>query len=139
MSDFSDLPGTAIPIIAILMPIGIIAVVGHFKNKEREMIHRERMAALEKGLQPPADPGRRLLAPGTWLAQLPPARIDLAVRGPRRPRFHVPVPCVLGGASAAWTPVAVPLPFLAFIPAGVGLAFLVYYAIEASNPRPPTP
>jgi hypothetical protein len=31
------------------------------------------------------------------------------------------------------------LPFLAFIPAGVGLAFLVYYAIEASNPRPPTP
>ena len=140
MSDFSDLPGTAIPIIAILMPIGIIAVVGHFKNKEREMIHRERMAALEKGLQPPADPGSSV-----FTRREP---------GSRNYLLHGLIWLFVGlGAlasmylfRASWEehlphgPLSlVPLPFLAFIPAGVGLAFLVYYAIEASNPRPPTP
>jgi hypothetical protein len=140
MSDFSDLPGTAIPIIAILMPIGIIAVVGHFKNKEREMIHRERMAALEKGLQPPADPG-----PTVFSRREPSSRNFL---------LHGLIWLFVGlGALASiylfrtsWEehmmhgPLSlVPLPFLAFIPAGVGVAFLVYYAIEASNPRPPTP
>jgi hypothetical protein len=140
MSDFPDLPGFIIPVIAILLPIGIMAVIGHFKNKEREMIHRERMLAMEKGLQPPADPGpsvfaRREPGPRSYLLRgLVWLFVGLGAWSSMKmfPAFWVGrmLPAPLSWAL---------MPFLAFIPAGVGVAFLIYYAIEASNPRPPAP
>ncbi len=139
MLDFSDLLGFIFLIFAILLPIGIIAVIGYFKNKEREMLHRERMLAMEKGLQPPADPepsifprepGPRnyLLRGLIWLF------VGIGVWFSMRmfPAFWVGrmLPAPLSWAL---------MPFLAFTPAGVGLAFLIYYAIEGRNPRPPAP
>jgi hypothetical protein len=148
VSDFTNPVEIIVPIIAILLPVGIIAVIGYFKNKEREMIHRERMVAMEKGLQPPPDIG-----------EMPPREVLQAVEKLTQAR---PRNCLLRGLiwlfvglgafasmyvfPASWEqrlthgPLSlVPLPFLAFIPAGIGVAFLIYYAIEASNPRPPAP
>jgi hypothetical protein len=137
MNDFTKVPEVIIPIVAILMPVGIIAVVAHFKNKEREMIHRERMAALEKGLQPPVE--------------LEPSVFSRRPHGPRNYLLRGLVWLFVGlGALAPvflfrdpWgeriAPQILSLPFLGLIPAGVGLAYLVFYAIEGSKPRPPTP
>jgi hypothetical protein len=38
---------------AFLVPIGIIAVTSYFKHQRLELIHRERMAAIAKGMMPP--------------------------------------------------------------------------------------
>ena len=40
---------------AFLVPIGIVAVTSYFSHKRLELVHRERMAAIEKGLAPPGD------------------------------------------------------------------------------------
>jgi hypothetical protein len=37
---------------AFLVPIGIVAVTSFFAHKRLELVHRERMAAIEKGLPP---------------------------------------------------------------------------------------
>jgi len=43
-----------LPIIVVMMvPICIVAITSYFGNKRTEMMHRERMAAIEKGLLPP--------------------------------------------------------------------------------------
>jgi hypothetical protein len=31
------------------------------------------------------------------------------------------------------------IPYLGFVPAGVGLAYLIFYAIEGNKQRPPAP
>ncbi|MGO9097268.1 MAG: DUF6249 domain-containing protein [Bryobacteraceae bacterium] len=148
MLDFSSSFGAIITVIAILLPIGILAVIGHFKNKEREMIHRERMLAMEKGLQPPIDAREMTHREILTALQRDPRS------GGRNYLLHGLIWLFVGlGALASmylfrgsWEervphgPLSlVPLPFLAFIPAGVGVAFLIYYAIEAGNPRPPAP
>lgn len=40
---------------AFLVPIGIVAVSSYFSHKRLELVHRERMAAIEKGLPPMGD------------------------------------------------------------------------------------
>jgi hypothetical protein len=40
---------------ALLVPIGIVGVTSYFRHKRLEMIHRERLAAIEKGLPPAGD------------------------------------------------------------------------------------
>ena len=37
---------------AFLVPIGIVGVTSYFAHKRLEMVHRERLAAIEKGLPP---------------------------------------------------------------------------------------
>ena len=123
-------------------------MIGYFKNREREMLHRERMLAMEKGLQPPPD-----------IREMPPREVLQAVEKltQARPRNYLLRGLVwlfvgLGAYvsmqmfPAFWVGRMLPaplswalFPFLAFIPAGIGVAFLIYYAIEASNPRPPAP
>jgi Domain of unknown function (DUF6249) len=44
-----------IVIAAFMVPIGITAVSSYFSHKRLEMIHRERIAAIEKGMVPPGD------------------------------------------------------------------------------------
>jgi hypothetical protein len=41
-----------IVIAACLVPVGIVAVTSYFSHKRLELVHRERMAAIEKGLVP---------------------------------------------------------------------------------------
>lgn len=138
MNDFTTLPQMLIPGMGILVPIGIIAVVAHFKNKEREMIHRERMAALDKGLQPPVElgpspfsrhphgPRNYLLRGLVWLF------VGLGVLAPMF-LFRGPLPLNVDPGLAV-------IPFLGFVPAGVGVAYLIFYAIEDNRPpRPPNP
>ena len=124
MEDFASLSGMVIPAVAILMPVGIIAVLAHFKTKEREMIHRERMLAMEKGLRTPP---RDLLFRGLlWLAIGIGALASMIwARSPWAIHLQEPFSLLTS------------MPFLAFIPIGVGLAHLVYYAIEGQNRNPP--
>jgi hypothetical protein len=42
-----------IAIAAFLVPVGIVAVTSYFGHKRLELVHRERMAAIERGLLPP--------------------------------------------------------------------------------------
>jgi hypothetical protein len=41
-----------IVIAAIMVPVGIVAVTSYFSHRRLELIHRERLAAIEKGLPP---------------------------------------------------------------------------------------
>jgi hypothetical protein len=150
MENFANLNELVFPMVVIAMPIGIIAVVAHFKTKEREMIHRERMLAMEKGLQPPPEPfpnGARLFQDAATRA------IEKGLRTPQRDLLFRGLLWLAIGigalASMIWarSPLGVHLqepfslltsmPFLAFIPIGVGLAHLVYYAIEGQQRNPP--
>lgn len=52
---FEAIANNIIVIAALLVPIGIVAVTSYFKHKRLEMIHRERLTALEKGILPPGE------------------------------------------------------------------------------------
>jgi hypothetical protein len=49
---------TLIPIVALIVAFGIASVSLHFNNRTRELRHRERLSALEKGIDLPPDPVR---------------------------------------------------------------------------------
>jgi len=106
-----------IPIIAIIMGIGagIIGIVSRHRQllQRVDLRHRERLAAMEKGLE------------------LPPETMDADVR---RPRFLL--------RGLIWTFVGIAAYFalrglagtdesmLALIPLAVGLAYLIYYFVQ---------
>jgi len=118
-----------IPVIAIIMGVGIAAIAilaGHKRDvSEMEFRHRERMAAIEKGLELPPEPersdprkvarsggGQRYLLRGMiWLGiGLAVALIDDGIG-----RYH----------SYGW------------IAAAIGAAYLIYYLIEGRHMPPP--
>jgi Domain of unknown function (DUF6249) len=47
--------GNIIVIAAFMVPVAITAVTSYFSHKRLEMIHRERIAAIEKGMMPPGE------------------------------------------------------------------------------------
>ncbi|HUB77527.1 MAG TPA: DUF6249 domain-containing protein [Bryobacteraceae bacterium] len=49
---FEAIANNIIVLGAFLVPIGIVAVTSYFRHQRLEMIHRERLAAIEKGLPP---------------------------------------------------------------------------------------
>ena len=49
---FEAIANNIIVLGAFLVPIGIVAVTSYFSHKRLELIHRERIAASEKGLPP---------------------------------------------------------------------------------------
>jgi len=49
---FEAIASNIIVLGAFLVPIGIVAVTSYFRHKRLEMIHRERLAAIQNGLQP---------------------------------------------------------------------------------------
>jgi hypothetical protein len=107
----------------------------HFGTRRREMAHRERMLALEKGLQPPAEPNhvgpflRRHLGPSDCLFRgLIWFFVGLSLFG-----FLV---VFSRGMDAKDNAI---VGFLAVIPFGVGLAYLVFYFIESRKSPPPAP
>jgi hypothetical protein len=51
-------PTTSSWIGAFLVPVGIVAVTSYFSHKRLELIHRERLAAIEKGLPAARQPAR---------------------------------------------------------------------------------
>jgi purine-cytosine permease-like protein len=52
---FEALANNIIVLGAFMVPIGIVAVNSYFSHRRLELIHRERMAAIEKGLPPIGD------------------------------------------------------------------------------------
>ena len=112
------------------------------------MIHRERLLAMEKGLQPPVDAapvafgwhehGRRERGQRDYLLRgLILLFIGLGAFG-----FMFVSPELWGDhMSPHMRDSFLAMPFLAIIPGAVGLAYLVAYAIESQKqpPRPPVP
>ena len=122
-----------IPIIAIVMGIGIgmLALTLDFRKKSQlmEMHHRERMLAIERGIELP--PLRRELEDdGARLGARSPAR---SLRSGLVLLFvGITIATALyvenGGSGAIW----------GLIPAAVGLAHLIYYFVEGRRSPPPS-
>jgi hypothetical protein len=123
-----EILSTLIPIIAIVFGIGI-GMLGMYLvyRKKREMFelhHKERLAAIDKGMEVPPLPPEFFLSP----------------RKPRTPGQYL-----LRGL--VWLLVGLAVVFCmnvgkehdgywGLVPAAVGVAYLVYYFIEGRRPRP---
>ena len=120
-----DVVAVFIPIVAIVMSLGIPIVYQILDYRRRrdvvEAHHKERMAAIERGMDLPA---------------LPEAFYSPLDRN-KRPRhlltgmiwFFIGVALFLALGAVAGEDVR----FLGLIPAGIGLAFLIYYFIEGKH------
>ena len=127
-----------IPFLAIPLGIGMIitlmVLLHRAKIRELDQRHRERMAAIEKGLDPTyfggvteAAQATRPAGPGD--ADRPPPRYLL--RG--LVWLGVGLAFVFSAGSAAGTWAALP----GWIAAGVGGAYVVYYIMEGRRSPPP--
>ncbi len=128
-----------IPFLAITLGIGVvltaILTLHRAKMRELDQRHKERMAAIEKGLDPALDPvpdehesarGPLVSVPGK-----PPSRFLL--RG--LIWFFVGLAVALGGRGSFNDG------FLTFawVATAIGAANLAYYAVEGRKPTPPAP
>lgn len=120
----TEILGIMIPLSAVIL--GISAAIVGIVSRHRQMLqrtdlrHKERMAALEKGIDLPPDP----------------PEMDV-----RRPRF------LLKGLVWSFTGAAVYVALdalagaeeakLGLIPVAVGLAYLVYYAVQGRKEERP--
>jgi hypothetical protein len=127
-----DVLGVFIPIIAIVMGIGL-AMLGTISSHRRrsqalEQRHRERMAAIEKGIELPPD------------ASDPEAQLELA-KAMRKPRYLLRglVLTAIGGALlASWSgPADDVIRSLGWVVTAIGIATLVYYAVEGRKEKTP--
>lgn len=121
-------------ILGLSVPIIIIGLVAYFSHLSREMLHRERMAALEKGLPPPAEPARdsrkQLSSRDCLLRGLVWLFVGLGLLAFC---FTFAFTFPLGEDRLE----SFRLGLLGFVPVGVGLAYLIFYMVEYFNPRPP--
>lgn len=127
-----DVIGVFIPIIAIAMGIGL-AMIGTITSHRRrsqalEQRHRERMAAIEKGIELPPD------------ANDPEAQLELA-KALRKPRYLLRglVLTGIGGALlSSWSgPSDDVIRSLAWVVTAIGVATLVYHAFEGRKEKAP--
>jgi hypothetical protein len=124
--------GVFIPIVAIVMGIGLAMIEVITKHRRRaqalEQRHRERMAAIEKGIELPLDDSD------------PEAQVE-AAKAARQPRFllrglifsGIGAALILAwrGAGDEYTSGA------GWIVLSIGLAYLVYFAIEGRRQDKP--
>jgi Domain of unknown function (DUF6249) len=116
------------------VPISIVAITSYFGHKRTEMMHRERMAAIEKGMLPPGE----LPDP-----QKEERQDDSAKPAPNFLRRGLLWLCPGGGMVAfsilflADVPMGVRLPILgvSVVCAGIGAAYLVIYVVEGEKGR----
>ena len=115
-----------IPIISVIMGIGVAMLaiyLGYRKRKELlDHFHQERMAAIEKGIECPPWPDKLL---GDENA-------------PASPRRHLLKGLVwlfigLGGMVAVYVAIDHEQALWGLIPAGIGLAHLIYYFVEGKK------
>ncbi len=115
-----------IPIIAIILGIGVAMLAMLLNYRKRKEIfalyHQERMAALEKGVD---------------LPPLPDALLTDDAR-PYNPRRHLLKGLAwlfvgIGLGLALFALVGYQHALFALIPAGIGLAHLIYYAVEGKK------
>jgi hypothetical protein len=131
--------GENIPIFMVMMvPIAIVAITSYFGHRRTEMVHRERMAAIEKGLLPPGTLGD---------AEKEVEEEEEAKPAPNYLRRGLFWLCPGGGMVAfsllflADVPLGVRLPILgvSMVCAGVGAAYLVIYLVENEKARQYSP
>jgi hypothetical protein len=129
-SPVTEVIAVLIPIVAIVLGIGIgmLSLYLDYRKKREffELHHKERMAAIEKGMEVPPlpveffqDPRRRQRTPGDYLRR---GLVWLLVGG----ALTVALPKT-GSHNNLW----------GLVPAAVGLAYLIYYFFEGQRARPP--
>jgi hypothetical protein len=109
----------ALPLLMVII-IPIVAIwAGHQRQiREVEARHRERMAAIEKGLPVPADPAPRPRSSGSPLLR---GLVWLGI-----------------GLAIVYSRVDDTFSRLGWIPAAIGAAFLIFYVVESlKGPRNP--
>ena len=129
-----------IPIAGIVMgcAIPIVAIYCEYRKRRDifEMIHKERLASIEKGVPVPPLPEeltRRVLGTGNN-DDSKPSRPEDYLRGG--------LICLLTGlalTAALYMLLGMQFALIGLIPAGVGLALLLYYSIQSKKPLPPEP
>ena len=126
-ADATEVLALMIPIVFIIMGLGIpiVVIVTDYAKRRKvyELHHKERLAAIDKGIE------------------LPPLPLELFGAGPKgRPRYllrglvwlfvGLGIMVTLLGAgrselARSW--------LMSFIPIGVGLAYLIYYFVEGKR------
>ena len=127
-----EIIGVMIPIVAIVMGVGLamLEVVSSHRRRSQalEQRHRERMAAIEKGIELPPD------------ANDPEAQLELA-KALRKPRYLLRglVLTGIGGALlASWSgPSDDVIRSLGWVVTAIGVATLLYYAVEGRKEKAP--
>lgn len=127
-----EIIGVFIPIVAIVMGVGLAMIETIASHRRRsqglEQRHRERMAAIEKGVELPPD------------ANDPEAQLELA-KAMRKPRYMLRgfVLIGIGGALVATWPGAGDhiIRTAGWVALAIGVAQLLYYAIEGRKERGP--
>ena len=123
-----------IPIIAIFMSLLIpivYALVDYRRRRDLvEANHKERMAAIERGIEPPN------LPESFYLAAKPPRRSGYLLSGLVWLFVGIGVFLALGAVAGE------DVRLFGLIPIGVGVAFLIYYTVEgrklpAGSPESP--
>ncbi len=119
---FFLIPGVAI---VMSLAIPIVAIIADFSKRRKiyELHHKERLAAIEKGVELPP-------IPVELVGALPKGRPRYLLRGLVWLFVGLGVLVALSGitrseAEKVW--------MLGFIPTGVGLAYLIYYFIEGKR------
>jgi hypothetical protein len=127
-----------IPFLAITLGIGtavtLMVLLHRAKIRELDQRHRERMAAIEKGLDPSCyerRPDSPELQRAPWAGERPQARVLL--RGLVWLGVGLAFAFSAGGSSGNWA--ALP----GWIAAAVGGAYVVYYIMEGRRSPPPPP
>ncbi len=128
------IPAALVPLGTLAIIFGMAAYNRMLQERRREMLHRERLAAIEKGLPiPPEEPEHS-------------AR---AASGPRNYLLRGLIWFFLGASLFAAVmmttvfaepeerPIVARFFFAGLVPAGVGLAYLIYYAVETLKPQQP--
>ena len=126
-ADATEVLALMIPIISIIMGLGIpiVAIITDYAKRRKvyELHHKERLAAIDKGIE------------------LPPLPIELFGAGPKgRPRYllrgliwlFVGLGTLVALAGITRSE-AEKIWLLGFIPIGVGLAYLIYYFVEGKR------
>ena len=121
-----------IPIVAIVMSLSIPIVYTIMDYRRRRDIveahHRERLAAIDRGVDIPPLP-ESFYQP---ISRRPPRTGSALLPG--LIWLFVGIALVMALGAVAKPGVS----YFGLIPAGIGLAFLIYYAVEGRRQRPPT-
>jgi peptidoglycan/LPS O-acetylase OafA/YrhL len=120
-----------IPLVAVVMGIGVAMLSIYFNYRKRKelftLYHQERMAAIEKGIELPP-------IPDAFFSEDTPRP-----KSPRRDLLKGLVWLFLGMAAgtAVYANDKPKEALFALIPAGIGLAYLIYYFVEGRRQLDP--
>jgi hypothetical protein len=125
--EFGDFFGFILGGLVLSIPVVYIVTRSRRLQKAMELVHAQRMAAIERGME------------------LPPASLDFGLTQASRCK---PRTALLPGLMWFFVGLAIvgaaltthddgPPVFIGLIPVGVGLAYLIYYFVEEQKPRQP--